>query len=273
MSVTIEYNVITPSDAERMLAKNIHNRPLRPTRVAQLSEDIIQDRWADTGEAIKFSTDGVLLDGQHRLAAIIQAGRPVRLAVVRGLAPDAQEVMDSGLPRQVSDILSLRGEQMTSTAAAVARQIAASGPEGKVYSFQQPSRAAIIEAFDTYTEEIKMAVEVSRGAHRAGITASMTGYLYFVLARIDREDADAFFDRLIDGQNLTEGHPVYALRRWIDNTRTANRSRSVGSSGAQRRMFAAVTFKAWNAYRSGRDVYQLRWTTGGSTPEVFPVPR
>ncbi len=35
----------------------------------------------------------------------------------------------------------------------------------------------------------------------------------------------------------------------------------------------AITVKAWNAYRDGRELRLLKWSPGGSSPEPFPRAR
>jgi len=39
------------------------------------------------------------------------------------------------------------------------------------------------------------------------------------------------------------------------------------------RYIAALVIKAWNAYRDGAPVRQLKYRIGGANPEKFPEPR
>src|SRR5690606_39031073 len=77
--------------------------------------------WQITGEAIKFDTNGALADGQHRLSAVVESGASVDMLVVRGVAPEAQTVMDSGAKRTASDALTLVGQKHPAVLAAAAR--------------------------------------------------------------------------------------------------------------------------------------------------------
>src|SRR4051794_31155207 len=101
---------VTPAVAADMLAANTKNRTLRRTLVDVYAADMAKGNWQFTGEAVKISTDGVLLDGQHRLEAIVQAGVTVPMLVVRGLPRATQDVMDSGAKRSAADALRLRDE-------------------------------------------------------------------------------------------------------------------------------------------------------------------
>lgn len=97
---------ITPEQAAKMLQKNIEgNRKLRPSVVKALANDIKTGDWKVTHQGLAISTSGVLLDGQHRLQAIIQSGVPADLAVIYGCPDESFDVIDSGLSRSVADRL------------------------------------------------------------------------------------------------------------------------------------------------------------------------
>ena len=68
----IAWVTITPGDAEQMLESNEANRNMRARVVSAYARDMETDRWLVTGETIKIGRHGELLDGQHRLQAIIQ---------------------------------------------------------------------------------------------------------------------------------------------------------------------------------------------------------
>jgi hypothetical protein len=57
------------------------------------------DRWTLTGDPIRFSVDGVLLDGQHRLAACVAAQKSFMTVVIEGIKPDAFNSIDQGVKR------------------------------------------------------------------------------------------------------------------------------------------------------------------------------
>jgi hypothetical protein len=77
--------------------------------VARYAREIAAGRWKPNGETIKFTMDGVLLDGQHRLAAVALAGVGIETTVVWGLDPDCFDTIDSGRPRSAADMLAIQG--------------------------------------------------------------------------------------------------------------------------------------------------------------------
>lgn len=68
---------------------------------------------------------------------------------------------------------------------------------------------------------------------------------------------------LITGANLEAGSPVLALR----NTLFEINRRGVHSDYMSRRRIAGLTVKAWNRWRDGENVKQLRFASS----EPFPT--
>lgn len=114
---------IGPTLAAAYLEKNTHNRPLRQSHVAALSAAIRRGEWVLTHESIAFDVDDRLIDGQHRLRAIVDSGVACRLKVSRGCDRDSFMVIGSGRPRAASDALSLDGEKNGRSIAAIVRVI------------------------------------------------------------------------------------------------------------------------------------------------------
>lgn len=65
--MTMEIVKITPDMAEKWLGRNPRNRHVRQRDVVRYAQSMLAGEWLVTGEAIKFSFDGNLIDGQHRL--------------------------------------------------------------------------------------------------------------------------------------------------------------------------------------------------------------
>ena len=76
---------ITPEKAKEMLERNFNNRTINYKMVKMYAKQMYENNWDITGQAISFDTDGVLIDGQHRLAAVCLANKPVKMLVATGL--------------------------------------------------------------------------------------------------------------------------------------------------------------------------------------------
>lgn len=77
---------ITPAMAEKWLATpNTKNRKLRQRTVEAFAADMRRGKWHITHQGIAFDEAGNLLDGQHRLAAIVKSGCTIEMLVTTGL--------------------------------------------------------------------------------------------------------------------------------------------------------------------------------------------
>lgn len=103
-----EIRLVTPSIAREWLKTNESNRTLRPQRVRQYANDMRAGKWNLTGQGITFGKDGNLLDGQHRLHAIILSDTSVRMLVVTDA--DVCGTYDGNLVRSCSDKFKLMGK-------------------------------------------------------------------------------------------------------------------------------------------------------------------
>lgn len=90
------------------LSKNMVNRTLSPNRVNQYADSLRRGDWQLNGESIKFNEKGEMIDGQHRLSAIIKSGVPMTTLVIFDV-PDDVSVLDRGRNRNLTDSLIIEG--------------------------------------------------------------------------------------------------------------------------------------------------------------------
>lgn len=91
------------------LLNNIDNRKKTREHIRFLSEQMLNGQWKVTGDSIKIAKSGRILDGQHRLSAIIECGIPQEMLVIDGLDEDVFSVLDTGKNRSAADVLSIKG--------------------------------------------------------------------------------------------------------------------------------------------------------------------
>lgn len=117
MEINIE--TITPEDAQAILGNHPANRKLAEARVIQLAGFMERGLFHFDGAPIRISKYGELLDGQHRLEALILSGKTMDFLVIRGLDPSVQVHMDTGRSRTLADQLDIRGQKSTASLAAL----------------------------------------------------------------------------------------------------------------------------------------------------------
>lgn len=109
-----ELTTITPEIAQEYLKRNTDNRPLRRSHVETLRQSFEREEYVTTHQGIAFDRDGILIDGQHRLAAIalMPPGFKIRMLVTTGLdRQSAFAVIDATqAKRSTSDALGITRE-------------------------------------------------------------------------------------------------------------------------------------------------------------------
>jgi hypothetical protein len=99
-----EITLITPMQAQKWMDDRKENRNLSEKHIAYLANEIRSGRWRLTHQGVAFAEDGRLIDGQHRLAAIIAAGIAVNMMVTYGVPDKEFPIIDRGLPRTMGVI-------------------------------------------------------------------------------------------------------------------------------------------------------------------------
>jgi hypothetical protein len=103
---------VTPAQAATWLKNQKTNRPINNRFVEYLKGEILAGSWRTIHQGIAFDLDGQLVDGQHRLAAIVAAGQPVNVMVTFGVqAKDVRDAVDQGKPRSRAQLFAMSGEK------------------------------------------------------------------------------------------------------------------------------------------------------------------
>jgi hypothetical protein len=261
---------ITPAMAAKWLANGAKNRNLCQAYAKRLAQGMIAGEWKINGEAIKFDKQGRLIDGQHRLAAIVLSGLTIASMVHTGLADDSFDTIDCGRRRTVADLLARDGvKSYTRVASAVAWVyrhdcgcIASTD-----LSPRHPQAMEFIAKNPTIVDSVRFIRQ--HGVERV-VAAGLSGALHFIFSRICPQDADLFFERLGTGENIsqasTQTSGIYWLRERMQ--RYLESGDPNGKPRPRREVQPALIIKAWNAMRQRRRIGTLKF----SGNEEFPTP-
>lgn len=243
---------ITPELAQEWLGMNTHNRHLRERTVATLAAAIERDEWVINGDMIRFSADGVLIDGQHRLHAVVKAGKPITSWVIRGLPAVVQETIDTGNHRGYHDVLALRGE-LHATAVSAALVWCFRIETEQVRSMKlKPTNGQKDEILRANPQIRESVIKVNYWGPHIPVAKSILGALHWRLALIDEDQADQFFGRVADGIGLEAGNPILLLRNILY---TWGR----GRDRIEDYVKYAHIVTAWNLWRAGETRQLLVW--------------
>lgn len=106
--VSVGIEIITPEMAKRYLEQNVKNRKVRDAVVTRLGRELRNGEWRFTHQGIAFGKGGGLIDGQHRLRAIVNTGVAAVSLVFRDLEESVQEACDMTIGRSVAENLMLQ---------------------------------------------------------------------------------------------------------------------------------------------------------------------
>lgn len=273
-NVNFAIETITPRKAEELLARNTRNRNKKPIKIARYARDMAAGNWRLTGEALKFAGDGTLLDGQNRLYAIIESGASIQTAVARGIAPDAQDVMDTATPRSGADQLVINGHSNGKDLQAAYNAHhgyhsgllrAANSDLGGTGRLTNAEIMAYAEKFPEVGDSLADAVRYKR--YFTGFPIGAVALALHEFAKIDADDAYAYFDRYATMDFTGRGEALKALKRRTDRDAIERRSRyKLGTA-------LYMLFRTWNAYRADEPLQKLQIGSPDKGWAAIPSPR
>ena len=261
--MTVE--LVNPELAQDWLGRNACIRNLRRGIVNAYARDMAAGEWAFTGEPIKFDLTGSLIDGQHRLHALVKSDSTLSLAVFRNIDPSAVHVMDSGARRTAGDALKFQGYKTPTLLASAAGMVLTEGST-KRRGLTHSEILGVVEADPSIpfiVDEVLPKLRMSQLT-----TGTVAFYAYWRLHQVDAAAAVAFFDALSSLAGQDQNSPILALHR-----RLYRAEHTVGrGSWAYRQECLALIFEAWNAWRRGQKRVKLSVIVGAYGRIQVPEP-
>lgn len=216
-TVSCRIELIDPTRAAAYLSHSTRNRKVVQAHAAAIARDIVAGRWMLNAQPICFARDGLLLNGQHRLMAVILANGVIEVPVIRGLAPAAHATYDLHAKRspEFGAALDSFGDRALISAMANLLWRRELRPPGARHAKATASEIRGIVAdhprlLDLRSFGRKM---VDHGR------ASVMGYGAYVIERSDPLRGPEFLRALETGADLAAGHPILVLRRQLQRLR------------------------------------------------------
>jgi hypothetical protein len=233
---TISVESITPERAEEYLAANRGNRNIVQAHVAAMARDIANGRWMFNAQPICFSRSGRLLNGQHRLSAVLEAGQPIEVMVMRGLPEEAFETYDKQAKKApvADEMFDDFGDKALVSATAVLLWRREMKPAGQANAM--PTASEVREVIQTHPELMRL-----RGFARKMVRYGRSSALAYAAYRIMRDDprlGQVFLDRLETAANLPAGHVILRLRDRMIDLRKADQNAQIDE-----------VLRAWERFR------------------------
>lgn len=261
---------VNPSVALEWLAHNHDNRTVSTDRVRQYADQMRRGQWRLTGDAVRFDTTDRLVDGQHRLLAVLEAAAgdtafSVQMAVIFGLAPETFQVIDTGYVRRPGDVLGFgtKGRQRMAAMIRVLYVVDAGADPRNAADLNSVTRVDIADYHEA-NESLCHAANVRGGELYGAIKGNFTAWAAFsflaMRATYDTPNAGLvgeFLDGVKYGVGLGAGDPRLAYRNFLMN------KRELPNAGHHLHLI----IKVWNYWLQGRQMQVM--TTRGDEP--WPV--
>lgn len=229
---------VTPRLAGLFLERNVEGqRTATTTTIDKYASDMISGAWQFAGDPVRFDDKMYIIDGQHRLKAIMDSGDAQMLMVVTGLDSGVIVAIDSGRKRSLPDQvrMTFKGIKYHKAVASLMTRMWYwdNGNYGKKGLARVPN-ASNINATPSYSQlfaykadveakygisfETAASVGVRAAVVRKGIGDSSYGLLYMLMARVDPYRAEEFFHEfLVESRSTSPEYPIERLKNRLMN--------------------------------------------------------
>lgn len=242
----VKVETIDETTALEYLKHSDGNRPYHQSYTSQLASKQGRGEWQINGDSIRFDSNGILRDGQHRLKMVVQTGTPIEVVVVRGINPDAFITMDTGKKRSLADVLSIQGEPQPATLAgalAWVRRYLVGNMFITAVSHEQ--HLGILTQHPEIKDSVAFFSNLSKPAGYPG-QPTITTACHYLFSRVDPLKANELIEGYVTGLGLAGlRDPIYRLREQVIGYKNSK------LKPTPQQMFGLFCF-AGNAYLAGR---------------------
>jgi len=258
---------ITPEKAQELLNNNPKNRNMSKPLAKKYASDIAAGLWQYNGDAIRTNDKGELIDGQHRLQAIVYAGTSIDAELIEGLSDTVVPTIDAGRRRSAGDALHI----LTGGSAQNNAGIAASSRQvlnyccglAPVTAQSTPAIVRLLTRYPEIGEAYRLALKC-----KGVLTPGPLGAILFLGQRAPgmNKRAMRFVDAIATGQDMSEGDPRLAVREAFINRRAT----SVGARLPELMWCFIATARAWNAWAVGQSLERINVRKNGDGSWTVP---
>lgn len=197
-SVTVEF---TPELAFKFLEANNINRVLHHWYAAKIAKDMEAGEFHLTHQGIAVDKNGFVIDGQHRLWAVILSGKTILMMVTYNVTKAALLVIDRGIQKSTADIIKItgHGDGKTKSVATLRSMFAYSS------KLELASEKEFIAVWDKFREGVEYATLAFTGrCKKATASAPIRGVVARAWYTVDRVRLQEFVEVMKTGQQKSE---------------------------------------------------------------------
>ncbi len=258
--------LITPRLAKDLLEANVLNRRVNKPVEQRYLNDMISGKWIEgTGETIKISKTGRILDGQHRLRALIKSGLSFYFYVSSNIDDKVFSVLDTGKSRNATDcfkVACVKNENQIPSIIAMYNLL----KDNRRAGTQIHKKATNADLLAAYFENEIFWQEVVRMAHSYYLSfakilsPSFIGGFYAYFNDLDPEKSEPFISQLTTGIAISNP-AINLLRNKLMQDKMSQRKMPIN-------LKIALIIKTWNIYIKNSNIKVLKFDT---KRDPFPV--
>jgi hypothetical protein len=257
--MNVQKKLITPAKAVELLQSNVKNRRPKNPVVLKYARDMAEGKWKnDTYELIKVSKSGIILDGQHRLMAVVKSNAPTYFHIVEGLEDSIFDVLDTGSSRNASDVFKINNIKYHSSIPAIitAYDILSDSRSGR--NTQVNRKKTNADLLEEYNLNSRKWDSIAKDSHMLYIqfgkilTMSFIGSFIAFFNDIDTDDSIKFMSQLCSGKGVAND-TINNLRMRLVNEKVSVNKLNLTTK-------QALIIKSWNAFRKDQVLKVLKFT-------------
>ena len=258
MKITSGPESVTPAQAKKWLEDNYaDNRKISKSRVDHYRRQMDLGHWRLNGEPLIFCSEGHVLNGQHRLKAVIAHGKTVEFLITRGVDASTFTTMDQVYGRTGAQVFTMRGHTSAACRAAICRALISWETKGgRVSGGGHWSPDELLLCQELYSEEINQAVRYAERSRRElMIPGGFIGLAHILFSRARVTKAPEFLQVLSDGVTAQRGHPAVTFRRRMMQDKLRDRLMP------NEAIWCALV-RAWNTWDQGKTMSTVQVKRG-----------
>jgi hypothetical protein len=256
-TLEIKKQLITPSIANQLLEQNLHNRRVSKPVLARYVKDMVNGNWKqDTGELIKISKTGKILDGQHRLMAISKSNSSLYMHIAYNVDDNVFDVLDTGKSRNASDCFMVAGVKSSNSIPSIIAHFNML-ESGKKINMALSSKSTNSELLEQYYNDEKFWIIVTQKTTNwyrefaKILPPSYIGGFFAHFYKRNPDKAELFMEQLCTGTGITN-QTINLLRNKLMQDKMSLRKMPPS-------LKIALIIKAWNHYITGTQIKILKF--------------
>ncbi|MDG1949854.1 MAG: hypothetical protein P8J32_03480, partial [bacterium] len=250
---------------------NVYNRKVSKQNLDFLANQMRDGKWKFNGDTIVFDENGNLLDGQHRLEAVVLSKREVETNVTFGIDRETFHTIDTGKVRNSADVLSTQGYKNSLVIAAAAKLVMSleSGVKGvasgglKSTKFDNLDVLNFIKTRADFADVVNEAHKIWQSMPSRFVSGRIFCAMYYMFYKKHTSQARTFMKSVALGIGIESDSSAYHLRNRLIKMHGDKLNRYTVFNKT------AIIAKAWNFARKNEKIGRLNFRRDENFPKIL----